>query len=156
MYDMDVDKVAERVYIASSKTPTELLHFHSSDLVVFNFYHFTPIEEYKLLKTTDFYDLYHIPVGDFLVCYAPILDDPSVDLSGHVPVITKLAKFFYDKQYTLVFQCHAGISRSSTFALAFYMKEKDLTYEDAFDEFSNKRPIIQPNSGFEKYLQSLS
>nr|KAG5704062.1 hypothetical protein BaRGS_017566 [Batillaria attramentaria] len=44
--------------------------------------------------------------------------------------------------------CNAGISRSATIVLAYLMKAKGLSLNDAFTYLRSKRPSSFPNSGF--------
>eukprot|EP01134_Creolimax_fragrantissima_P000857 CFRG0857T1 len=49
--------------------------------------------------------------------------------------------------------CQYGVSRSAAFVLANIMKEKALSYDDAYDLVHSVRPYIEPNSGFVEQLQ---
>jgi len=59
---------------------------------------------------------------------------------------------FINRDVTLV-HCFAGISRSPTIVIAYLMKEKKMTFAEAFEYCKSKRPIIDPNSGFVEQLQ---
>jgi len=45
-----------------------------------------------------------------------------------------------------------GISRSVTMLIAYLMTYEDLLYHEALRHVREKRPIANPNSGFEKHL----
>ena len=47
----------------------------------------------------------------------------------------------------------AGVSRSSTIAIAYLMKEYDLPLTEALEIVKTARPIINPNKGFMELLQ---
>ncbi len=52
--------------------------------------------------------------------------------------------------------CNAGISRSSSFVIAYLMhKKKFKSYKDALKFVRKSRPIVSPNKGFEKQLMNL-
>lgn len=48
--------------------------------------------------------------------------------------------------------CLAGASRSASVVIAYIMKELGLTYAAARTHVTRARPIVQPNTGFEKQL----
>ena len=45
-----------------------------------------------------------------------------------------------------------GMSRSSSLVIAFLMKEFGMNYKKARHFTKSKRPIVQPNEGFERDL----
>ena len=51
--------------------------------------------------------------------------------------------------------CAAGISRSSTVVLAYYMLHRSLSLRDAFSELLSARRIVWPNDGFMSALLAL-
>lgn len=57
-----------------------------------------------------------------------------------------------DKKNVLV-QCHGGASRSVTLVLAYLMKIKGWTLEQAFKYIKEKRHRAKPNGGFWKQLE---
>jgi protein-tyrosine phosphatase len=46
----------------------------------------------------------------------------------------------------------AGVSRSSSVVIAYLIREKGMTYDEAFGIVKVKRSIIDPNRGFVKQL----
>ena len=44
--------------------------------------------------------------------------------------------------------CHAGISRSATVCIAYMMKTRSMSVEEAYRFIKSKRPIISPNLHF--------
>lgn len=52
----------------------------------------------------------------------------------------------------ILVHCHAGISRSSTILIAYFMRKNKWTYKEAYDFVKSKRSIIDPNIGFKKSL----
>ena len=49
--------------------------------------------------------------------------------------------------------CRAGMSRSASLCIAYFIKYHDMTLEDAFQYVKQRRPIIQPNIGFMRQLR---
>lgn len=56
----------------------------------------------------------------------------------------------------VLIHCGAGVSRSVSFAIAYYIAKKGMTYEDALKHVKSKRKIANPNDGFEKELRDYS
>lgn len=52
----------------------------------------------------------------------------------------------------VIIHCHAGINRSATIALAYFMKKMNVNLFDAYDFLSLLRPGIIYNIGFRKQL----
>lgn len=47
----------------------------------------------------------------------------------------------------------AGVSRSSTMTIAYLMKIKKMSFQDAYKYTLDRREIIEPNGGFMKQLK---
>lgn len=74
--------------------------------------------------------------------------EPMADLLRTlVPYLLKVTQTHYGR-LRILFHCHAGISRSSTVAIAFFSKWKGYTIDTSLQFIKSKRPIIQPNDGF--------
>jgi hypothetical protein len=63
-----------------------------------------------------------------------------------------IPKLYEEKDKKILFHCYAGVSRSSTFAIAYLMIINKLNIDDAYNLVKSKREIIQPNKGFLKTL----
>ena len=59
------------------------------------------------------------------------------------------------KEEHVLVHCNAGVSRSATVVIAFLMKEKNFSFQEAFHHVKKRRPCIRPNEGFVKQLQLL-
>ena len=53
-----------------------------------------------------------------------------------------------ERNASVLVHCQAGISRSATMVIAFLMKNKELTLNDAYKLVKEKRPVISPNLNF--------
>lgn len=60
-----------------------------------------------------------------------------------------------DHRSKVYVHCFAGISRSPTVCIAYLMKEKGMTLEEADRTVRNTRPQVGPNEGFLEQLQKL-
>jgi protein-tyrosine phosphatase len=52
----------------------------------------------------------------------------------------------------ILIHCAAGISRSSTFTIAYLMKDREMPFHKALDYVKERRRWINPNSGFRRQL----
>ena len=50
--------------------------------------------------------------------------------------------------------CHAGVSRSATILIAYFMRKNKISYQEAFDFVKSKRSIIGPNFDFRDALRN--
>jgi protein-tyrosine phosphatase len=57
---------------------------------------------------------------------------------------------------TVLVHCHAGISRSTSIIVAFFIKYGNMSLQDALKKIHQKRNIIQPNQSFLKQLDHYS
>jgi protein-tyrosine phosphatase len=67
---------------------------------------------------------------------------------------TLIPKLLTEYNKKILFHCHAGISRSSTLAIAYLSKLNHTSLQDTLHQVKSKRPIVNPNPGFMKSLQS--
>ncbi|XP_026742674.1 probable dual specificity protein phosphatase DDB_G0283417 [Trichoplusia ni] len=84
------------------------------------------------------------------------LDVPETKIKD---LLTECLPFIWrcvtSKEYILV-HCNAGVSRTSTVAIAYLIHYKRMTFQEAYDIVKSKRPAIQPNAGFRKQLEALT
>lgn len=91
-----------------------------------------------------------------------INDSPDEEMYNLLKVmIPKLIRIYQSHpHYKFLFHCYAGISRSSTLAIAFIAITNNISVKDAYQFALSRRPIIRPNKGFEEallqYMQTLS
>jgi protein-tyrosine phosphatase len=79
-------------------------------------------------------------------------DEPMFDL---ISIIIPDLVYLYRKNNNIkiLFHCYAGISRSSTLAIAFLSLAKGYTPTYSYQISKYKRNIIQPNEGFIRALK---
>ena len=69
-------------------------------------------------------------------------------------IIPDLVSYYrINKNIKILFHCFAGISRSSTMAIAFLCMAKNYSLRDAYSLALSKRSIIKPNNGFIRQLK---
>ena len=54
---------------------------------------------------------------------------------------------------TILIYCRAGMSRSATLCIAYFMRHHNMSMEEAFQFVKQRRPIIHPNAGFVRQLR---
>lgn len=61
-----------------------------------------------------------------------------------------------EERNCVLVHCNAGISRSSSFVIAYLLQKRIFKkYKDAYNHVKKARPVIEPNRGFEKQLINL-
>lgn len=80
------------------------------------------------------------------------MDDPSFDMT---PYLDTAADFINEnlKRGTVLVNCAAGISRSTTCLCAYYIKHRGMNLEAALALIRRSRPIAAPNTGFLQQLR---
>jgi dual specificity phosphatase 12 len=89
---------------------------------------------------------------DFKYLILHIDDAPSEDLMQHFPKCIAFIEEARSSGGKVLIHCAAGISRSSTVAIAYLMLSKKLTVADALKMVAQARSIICPNYGFKRQL----
>jgi protein-tyrosine phosphatase len=75
-------------------------------------------------------------------------DIETSDLYSHLDKITSLIHNKINNGEKVLVHCQAGISRSATVVIAYVMRSKRYTLQDAFKYVKQRRPIVSPNRGF--------
>ncbi|XP_052813531.1 dual specificity protein phosphatase 19-like [Mya arenaria] len=78
-----------------------------------------------------------------------LIDEPVLNLFDNV---FKFIDEGRDKGCVLI-HCNAGVSRASTFVIAYLMRTENMTLYQAFKYVKSKREKIQPNAGFLEQLR---
>jgi predicted protein tyrosine phosphatase len=79
-------------------------------------------------------------------------DTPEYRMDKVAPDAVMFVDEGREKGENVLIHCHAGVSRSSTIAIA-YLVACGMALKDALALAQKKRPCIQPNTGFMKYLE---
>ena len=80
-------------------------------------------------------------------------DEENEDIAKYFAICNKFINFNF--QNTLV-HCHQGISRSATIVIAYLMNTYRTDFNTAFQKLKSVRPIVKPNKGFVRQLESYS
>ena len=84
--------------------------------------------------------------------FISISDTPDENIIQYLPKCFKFIDSIIEKGGSVLIHCHAGISRSSSVLIAYYMYNKLWSYEETIEFVRKNRPIVIPNEGFEKQL----
>lgn len=114
-----------------------------------------------IIAGKDMIDLYR---DKFTYKILPLYDSPYLKLRKYFKDVNLFINDFQskfkeegnDKIHNLLIHCGSGISRSVSFAVAYFIEEKGMTYEEAMRLVKSKRKISNPNNGFEKELRDYS
>ena len=80
-------------------------------------------------------------IGEFVIMYNFIEKDNFIEKC------TSMNK-------NVLVHCHAGVSRSATILIAYFMRKNKISYQEAFDFVKSKRSIIGPNFDFRDALRN--
>lgn len=129
----EIDQIEENLFLGNADAQIDkenLKNMGITQIVVVG-------KELEILHPLDFIYL-HIKINDF----------PFEDLT---PYFEEVFKFIDEGKNTFI-HCLQGKSRSASYVLAYLMRKKKISFEDAFSFVSQKRNI-QPNPGFINQLK---
>ena len=102
--------------------------------------------------------------GKGLKCYYPdtfayikfeVEDGDEADISVHFSDAFEFIDQAVAEGGKILIHCAAGVSRSATIAISYFMQKKCLAYKEAYLLVKDARQQISPNSGFIKQLKEL-
>lgn len=93
--------------------------------------------------------------GPFTYCEhkIDIIDSTTQDIMEWLPYTTEWIEEKLYNGHKVFIHCYAGISRSASIVIAYLMWKNDWQYEEAYNFLREKRPIINPNTGFVNQLK---
>ena len=86
-----------------------------------------------------------------IVIRVGLLDKPDEKMYSLLTILIPILVQIYqssNKSTKFLFHCYAGVSRSSTVAIAFLAFITKLRPEEVFNYAKLRRPVISPNQGF--------
>jgi dual specificity MAP kinase phosphatase len=95
----------------------------------------------------------HIPL---IVEQIPMEDDETHAIPAQLDEAVQLLDTWLEQGHTVLVHCRAGISRSPTVILAWLIRYKHMSFEEAWSLVVKQRNIIQPNPYFMHLLRCLS
>jgi protein-tyrosine phosphatase len=108
--------------------------------------------------TEEEYDDYMIAKEDFpeIEWHRLVIDDDEDErISEHFFSVHKIISEALTHNKNVIVHCAAGMSRSPTLVIAYFMIENRWSYEETINFVRKRRPIVEPNIGFVKQLKSL-
>ena len=81
-----------------------------------------------------------------------ILDSADQNIEQHFEKAFEFLDNMEKQKKTCIVHCHAGINRSATIVLAYFVKKTGINLFDAYEFVSLMRPGIIYNTGFRKQL----
>jgi dual specificity phosphatase 12 len=106
----------------------------------------------RVAATAKFVDHPFKNTGDGIEYLALDVDDsPSEDLKAHFDSV--IAFIEKNKETNVLVHCVSGISRSGACVIAYVMKSRRLTYDQALELVRSRRAVVHPNSGFQAQLR---
>ncbi len=92
----------------------------------------------------------YVPLSRVLII--PIDDVPNANIKKHFDRINIFIDNAIKQGGTVLVHCRMGVSRSASAVIAYLMYKEGMTFNNAFRYVLMKRPIINPNPGFEQQL----
>jgi protein-tyrosine phosphatase len=89
---------------------------------------------------------------EFKYCHLNIKDEKNYEISNEIEKGIKFIKECLKNNKNILIHCKYGISRNTTCAIAFMIKEMNYSALNALEFIRKKRKIAMPNSGFLKQL----
>lgn len=89
------------------------------------------------------------------VYHLPMVDDDYLEAERDIRDGAKKIEELLSEGHTILVHCRAGVSRSATLVIAWYILFGGLSYDDAYECVSKARNIIFPNWDFQDILKRL-
>ncbi len=83
----------------------------------------------------------------------PVSDLPNENISKYFDSTTEFIHKSIKRGEKILVHCAAGISRSSTFVVAYLIKYQNIDLQRALKILKRKRGVVNPNTGFIKQLR---
>lgn len=85
--------------------------------------------------------------------YIPILDLPETNIMSSTDQCFTFIDNAIQTGGCVFIHCNAGISRSAAVVIAYLMRKKCMSYQEAFLHLKTRRSVINPNPGFVQQLK---
>eukprot|EP01113_Clastostelium_recurvatum_P043321 TRINITY_DN7139_c0_g1_i2.p1 TRINITY_DN7139_c0_g1~~TRINITY_DN7139_c0_g1_i2.p1 ORF type:complete len:217 (-),score=7.85 TRINITY_DN7139_c0_g1_i2:116-712(-) len=82
------------------------------------------------------------------------LDTPRQSIIDEIRHATEYIHHAIQRGDTVLVHCRKGRSRSASIVIAYLMRYHNMTYDIALEHTRGRRPIIQPNEGFQQQLRA--
>jgi len=92
--------------------------------------------------------------GDSITyCRVAINDEAGANILVYLDGTTEFIHHYIEKGISVLVHCQMGASRSSTVVIAYLMKYRSMSREEAYNHIKERRPQVNPNAGFWRQLQ---
>ena len=98
------------------------------------------------------YDMYDVDMNSFQYHGLELRDSADETIAPYFDECFRIIESARDSGGKILVHCIAGVSRSATVCIAYFMKHRDMTLKEAYFYVKGKRPVIRPNHGFWKQL----
>lgn len=139
----DFDKIIPRLYLGQREADN---HLNKFDLVINLDYPNNGCKK-KDMVISDFKPRI-IKIGMIDGCVDKRLMKKLFDFVG------SQINSFIKKDKNVLVRCYAGRSRSCSFVIAYLMKYKKMSFDEAYDLVKRKRPCVEINKWFAKNLRN--
>lgn len=87
------------------------------------------------------------------VLHIPVSDSVDTNLGKYFPIVYRFIDKFISNNQSVIVNCYAGISRSTTLVTSYLMRKYRLTSDAAMNKVKIERPCFGPNPGFIRQLK---
>jgi protein-tyrosine phosphatase len=105
-----------------------------------------------IVSVFDEHELYKDHFSKKLWIYIDIVDNINQPILKYFNTTFECLDLLEKSNKTCIIHCHAGINRSATFAIAYYMYKKKTNLFKTYDKLSFLRPGVISNIGFRRQL----
>jgi protein tyrosine phosphatase len=134
----EIDKIDENIYLGNKDTALDeklLLSYNINTIFV--------IGNGLKMKFPDRFKYFKYELNDSL----------NENIKSHFKSFCQQVNEEIKSGNKIYVHCSAGVSRSSTMVISYFMYKDKLTFEDSFQFVKSKRSIICPNSSFVNQLK---
>ena len=132
------DHIIDNIYLGAETAQYDLEILKSLNII-------------KVLSVLQYPLIFHEDILEYKVL--DVDDSPSEDLRKYFEESFIFIHSAREGGGNVLVHCVSGISRSATVVIAYCMKEKGMTFEEAESYVKERRTCIMINSGFRKQLQ---
>lgn len=136
-----IDFVTRGVYIGNMKSATEFSELESRKVT-----HILCLTKYKNKSRQQ-------KPTRFIYCDIEVADDPAYDIAQHFDCICAFMEMAIQAGGVVFVHCMHGVTRAATAVIVFLMRNRNMSFTDAFALLKEARPIIDLNEGFERALR---
>jgi predicted protein tyrosine phosphatase len=114
------------------------------------------LREHRITHLVQVIDIPWLPQAEKngFTCYRiDIVDHSSADLRPHLEAVCNYIDRILKNGQSVLVHCQQGVSRSAAVVIAYLIRNKGMSYDNAYDFLKRKRACIKPNPGFVKALQ---